>query len=152
MLTDGNTGVEVHARVDRTGKRPFESYHADLGHVGIGDNILGAWDFHFATRREYPCRRGSSLVIGEDLEPKYSKIKDAVTLADIRKRDWNDCRVIADGNHYQFFINGKLSSQFVDNATRGQLKQGFIGLQLHEKGMHVEFKNLRLKVGPAKTP
>lgn len=146
MLTDGNTGVEVHARVDTTGKRPFESYHADLGHVGIGDNILGAWDFHFAKRREYPCRRGSSLVIGEDLEPKYSRIKDAVTLADIRKRDWNDCRVIADGNHYQFFINGKLSSEFVDNAKSGQLKQGFIGLQLHEKGMHVEFQNLRLKV------
>ena len=54
MLTDGNTGVEVRAQPDPSGKRPFVGYHADLGHPGIGAHILGAWDFHFATREEYP--------------------------------------------------------------------------------------------------
>ncbi len=32
----GNTGVEIRSQPDRSGKRPFEGYHADLGHVGIG--------------------------------------------------------------------------------------------------------------------
>ena len=33
---EGNTGVEIRAQPDKSGKRPFEAYHADLGHVGIG--------------------------------------------------------------------------------------------------------------------
>jgi hypothetical protein len=54
-------------------------------------------------------------------------------------------RVIAKGNHYQFFINGKLASEFTDNAKEGRLDKGAIGLQIHDAGMRVEFKDLRLK-------
>lgn len=50
----GNTGVEIRSQPDHSGKRAFEAYHADIGHVGIGADIVGAWDFHFATRKEYP--------------------------------------------------------------------------------------------------
>ena len=32
---EGNTGVEIRSQIDESGKRPFEGYHADLGHVGI---------------------------------------------------------------------------------------------------------------------
>ena len=39
MVTKGNTGVEVRTRIDKTGKRPFEGYHADLGHIGIGPGL-----------------------------------------------------------------------------------------------------------------
>ncbi|GIV26187.1 MAG: hypothetical protein KatS3mg027_0001 [Bacteroidia bacterium] len=59
----GNTGVEIRAHPDPTGRRPLIGYHADLGHVGIGPHILGAWDFHFDGRREPPCPRGTRLVI-----------------------------------------------------------------------------------------
>lgn len=145
LLTDGNTGVEIHAQPDQTGKRPFEGYHADLGHVGIGDNILGAWDFHFAKRKEHPCPRGTSLVINEDQSASASKLTDPVSLDDIRKRDWNNVRIIARGNHFQFHINGRKSAEFTDNAAQGQLKSGAIALQLHDKGMEVEFRHLQLK-------
>ena len=40
MVTDGNSGVEIRAKVDQTGKRPFEGYHADFGHVGIGPTVV----------------------------------------------------------------------------------------------------------------
>lgn len=150
LLTKGNTGVEIHAQPDKTGKRPFEGYHADLGHVGIGDNVLGAWDFHFAKRREHPCPRGTSLVINPDQSSKSRSLEDAVQLKDIRKRDWNIVRVVARGNHFRFFINDKLAAEFTDNATDGQLKRGAIGLQLHDKGMHVEFRKLRLKKARSK--
>jgi len=133
----GNTGIEIRARPDPTGKRPFVGYHADLGHVGIG--------FHFARRREYPCPRGTRLVIDEDGKPHASRIPGAVTLADIRPHQWNDVRVVARGNHFQFFINGKLSSEFTDNTRTGRLGEGAIGLQIHDKGMTVEFKDIRLK-------
>ena len=149
LLTKGNTGVETRARADKTGKRGFEGYHADLGHVGIGDVILGAWDFHFGkgTRKEFPCPRGASLTIDENGKGHHEKIENAIAVSEIKKGDWNSCRIVAKGNHFQFFINGKLSSEFTDKLEGQQLKEGFIGLQLHDKGMIVEFKDLFLKRG-----
>jgi len=145
----GNTGVEIRSRPDLTGKRPFEGYHADLGHVGIGPHILGAWDFHFAKRKEYPCNRGTRLVINENGQAHSSTIRGAITLADVRPHQWNDVRIIARGNHFQFFINGKPASEFTDNAEHGRLDYGAIGLQIHDKGMRVEFKDIRLKRLPS---
>ncbi|MEE2887714.1 MAG: DUF1080 domain-containing protein [Planctomycetota bacterium] len=146
MLTDGNSGVEVRAQPDTSGKRPFEGYHADLGHVGIGPRILGAWDFHFARRKEHPCHRGTRLVIREDGSTTSSKLdpSKALALADVRKRDWNHLQVLARGNHFHFFINGKLAAEFTDNARQGRLDHGAIGLQIHDKGMRVAFKDIRL--------
>lgn len=145
MLTDGNTGVELRARVDTTGKRAFEGYHADLGHVGIGPLILGAWDFHFATRKEFPCERGTRLVIKEDGTAHAERLEHHVRLVDIRKRDWNRCHIVARGNHLRFSINGILSSEFVDGFRQGHLESGLIALQIHEKGTVVQFKDILLK-------
>ena len=142
---EGNTGIEIRSQPDLTGKRPFEGYHADLGHVGIGPHILGAWDFHFARRQEPPCRRGTKLVIDENGKPHASILPRSLTLADIRPHQWNDVHLIAQGNHFQFFINNKLASEFTDNARRGSLEYGAIGLQIHDKGMEVHFKDIRLK-------
>jgi len=144
----GNTGVEIRSQPDVTGKRPFEGYHADLGHVGIGPHIRGAWYFHFAKRKEHPCRRGTRLVIDEDGNTESSTIPDALTLDDVRRHQWNDVRIIARGRHFQFFVNGKLASEFTDNAKLGRLDHGAIGLQIHDKGMRVEFKDIRLKRQP----
>ncbi|MBC8877299.1 MAG: DUF1080 domain-containing protein [Planctomycetes bacterium] len=144
----GNTGVEIRSQPDVTGKRPFEGYHADLGHVGIGPHILGAWDFHFAKRQEYPCQRGTRLVVDEDGNTESSTIHGALTADDVRRHQWNGVRIIARGRHFQFFVNGKLASEFTDNAKLGRLDQGAIGLQIHDKGMRVEFKDIRLKRQP----
>lgn len=145
MLTDGNTGVELRAREDTTGKRPFEGYHADLGHVGIGPRILGAWDFHFATRTEFPCERGTRLIIDEVGNPLYERIEDPVRIEDIRPRDWNHCQIRARGDHFQFFINRKLSSEFTDGIGKGRLDSGSIALQLHDDRTIVQFKDILLK-------
>ena len=42
-------------------------------------------------------------------------------------------------------INGKPASQFTDHATIGRFESGGIALQIHDKGMIVEFKEIRLK-------
>ncbi len=144
MLTDGNTGLEVRSHVDVTGKRPFEGYHADFGHVGIGPQVLGAWDFHFAKREEPPCHRGTRLVIDPDGTLHLTKIDDALTADDVNKRDWNDVHIFARGAHFQMLINGKLASEFTDNHEE-RLQSGAIGLQLHDAGMKTEFRDLQLK-------
>lgn len=142
----GNSGIEIRCQTDKSQRRPFVGYHADLGHVGIGARILGAWDFHFdGSRTEHPCHRGTQLTIDQNDQPHATDIPGSLVEADIRDRDWNQVRILAVGNHFQFFINGKLASEFTDNAQHGRLDNGAIGLQIHDKGMRVEFKNLRIK-------
>ncbi len=143
----GNSGVNIRARKDETGKRGFQAYHADFGHLGIGKQVLGAWDFHTPGRREHACFRGDRLVIDENDKPTVTKIEGAVTSSDIRKGDWNDVYVIAKGNNFKFFINGKLSSEFTEHLKKERrLHKGMIQLQLHDPGMVVHFKNLRIKI------
>ena len=143
----GNSGVNIRARVDETGKRGFQGYHADLGHVGIGKQVLGAWDFHTPGRREHACFRGDRLVIDKNDKPTVTPIAGAVTLKEIRKGGWNDVHVIAQDNHFQLFINDKLSSEFIEHLeTKRRLHRGMIQLQLHDPGMVVHFRKLRIKI------
>jgi hypothetical protein len=143
----GNSGVSIRARKDETGTRGFQSYHADFGHVGIGKQILGAWDFHTPGRVEHACFRGQRLLIDEHDRPTITKIEGAVTIDDIRKGDWNDVHIIAKGNHFKLAINGKPSSEFTEHLEpERRLQKGMIQLQLHDPGMVVHFKDLRLKI------
>ena len=144
---EGNSGISIRAREDETGKRHFQSYHADFGHVGIGERVLGAWDFHTPGRKEHNCFRGDRLVIDANDKPKKTRIENAVTAEDINKGDWNTVHVIAKGNNFKFFINGKLSSEFTEHLpTEKRLYKGMIQLQLHDPGMIVHFKDIRLKI------
>jgi hypothetical protein len=142
----GNSGIEIRAQADPSRRRPFVGYHADVGHVGIGADVLGAWDFHFdGTRQEHACHRGTRLSIGPNDEPQVTPIPEALAEADIHDRDWNHVRIVAEGNHCRFFINGKLASEFIDNLAAGHVQRGAIGLQIHDKGMRVDFKDLRIR-------
>lgn len=59
--------------------------------------------------------------------------------------DWNDVVIVADGNHIQHFLNGKLILDFTDNHPELALKEGVLALQLHAGApMWVEFKNIRI--------
>ena len=55
--------------------------------------------------------------------------------------------IIARGNHFQLIINGKLSSEFTEHLPENKrLKKGMIQLQLHDPGMVVEFRDIRLRI------
>jgi len=143
----GNSGVNIRAIVDPTGKRGFQSYHVDIGHLGIGPQVLGAWDFHTPGRREHRCFRGERLVIDENDKPTLTKIKGAVTEDDINKNGWNKVHVVAEDNSFKFSINGKPASEFTEHLPqKKRLKRGMIQFQLHDPGMIVHFKDLYLKV------
>ena len=143
----GNSGVNIRSIRDKTRRRDFQSYHADLGHLGIGKNVMGAWDFHTPGRREHRCFRGDRLVIAADDKPTITPIEGTLTVADIRKGDWNAVHIIAKGNNFKLYINGKLSSEFTEHLPQAKrLKSGMIQLQLHDPGMIVHFKDLKLKV------
>ncbi len=143
----GNSGVNIRAIVDKTRKRDFQSYHADLGHLGIGKNVMGAWDFHTPGRKEHRCFRGDQLVIDKNDKPIITAIKNGLSVDDLKKGDWNSVHIIAKGNNFKLYINDKLSSEFTEHLPKAKrLKSGMIQLQLHDLGMIVHFRDLKLKV------
>ena len=143
----GNSGVNCRAIKDETGKRSFQSYHVDIGHVGIGDDVLGAWDFHTPGRKEHGCPRGKRLVIDENDKATYTDLDGAIAVAEIKKGDWNRVHVIVKGDSFKFSINGKPSAEFTEKLSeKKKLHKGALQLQLHDPGMTVEFKDLQLKV------
>ena len=139
-----NSGIGVRVRKDKTGKREFQSYHADLGHVG--NKILGEWDFHTPSRKEHACHRGKRLVIDEHDRPTVTDIKDALTFKDVKKGGWNEVHLVVKENRFQFYVNGKLASEFTEHLPKEKrLLKGAINLQIHDPGMVVRFKDIRIK-------
>jgi hypothetical protein len=59
--------------------------------------------------------------------------------------------VIARGNKFTFYVNGKLSSEFTEYLPdERRLLSGKIQLQLHNPGMIVHFKHLRIRIDDKK--
>ncbi|MCH2201510.1 MAG: DUF1080 domain-containing protein [Fuerstiella sp.] len=144
---EGNSGVSIRARKDETGRRDFQSYHADFGHVGIGKKVLGAWDFHTPGRTEHRCFRGDRLMIDKNDKPTITSISETLSADDVNKGDWNDVHIVARGNKFSFYLNGKLASEFAEHLPEEKrLNRGMIQLQLHDPGMFVHFRNLRIKI------
>ena len=142
-----NSGVSIRAVKDPTGKRDFQCYHADLGAIGLGKQVMGAWDFHTPGRKEHRCFRGDSLVIDKNDKPTITPIENGLKEEEIKKGDWNEVHLMARGNHFKFIINGKTSAEFTEHLPKEKrLHAGMIQLQLHNPKMIAEFKDLGLKI------
>lgn len=63
--------------------------------------------------------------------------------------EWTDIRIVANGNHLQHYINGKLTADVTDNDPEKGAKSGVLALQLHQgQPMTIQFKNVMLKTLP----
>ena len=64
-----------------------------------------------------------------------------------RQENWNHFRIIADGNHFEIWINGVKALETTDD----KYSNGFIALQLHsiknedQLGLRVLWKNIRIR-------
>lgn len=64
----------------------------------------------------------------------------------IKKEDWNDYSITADGFHFVHKINGVLTADCTDNDAEQRRDKGVIALQLHAgPPMKVQFRNIRIK-------
>ena len=146
LSEEGNTGVEVRSRPVPGKASRLHGYHADIGHVGIGDKVLGAWDFHENNRGDYMAKRGERVTIAEDGKKVREPIEGAFKPEDASKDGWNHVQVFAIGNKLWFTINGKIASEIIDNESAKRLDKGFVGFQLHSGDkMVVQFKDILLK-------
>lgn len=60
--------------------------------------------------------------------------------------DWNEIRILCEGNHIQIFLNGEKRVDFVDEHEKHTTLEGFFGMQVHSgKATDVRWRNLRIQ-------
>lgn len=71
--------------------------------------------------------------------------RDSLKL-NIKPDDWNELRIVADGNRLQHYINGVLMSDVTDDDEKNRKLEGLIGFQVHVgPPMKIAFRNIRLR-------
>ena len=152
MVTpDGNSGVQIRGKIDKPDMKHVGGYQADIDagnkYTGIIYDEAGV-----AGKRGIMSKRGEKTVwdesnksSGTQLEKSGDEIKAAIK----PQGEWNDCIVIADGNHITYKINGVVTTDMIDNSPHA-CKDGVIGLQMHAGfNMTIQFKDLKIKMLPA---
>ena len=143
----GNSGIQY--RSNDKGHSVVHGYQADME---VGKKYSGI--LYEEGGRGILAERGQKVVIRDDAE-KPGKHKIEVTgsvgvsseiQSVIKDGDWNDYVVIAQGDHLQHFINGKLTVDVTDEQEAKSARGGLLALQVHAgPPMRIQFKNIRIK-------
>ncbi|MYA78977.1 MAG: DUF1080 domain-containing protein [Acidobacteriia bacterium] len=146
ISSPANSGIHIRGLLGHSKTHRVTGYHADLGHVGIGPGVLGAWDFHGYPRGSNLVNRGQVVTISESGDSTFADLEDALTPSEVSGDGWNLVHVTVQGDRFSFTINGKTASQVIDQESSKRIDRGVIGLQMHSgKPMRVEFKDIVLK-------
>jgi hypothetical protein len=138
-----NSGIQYRSKVANPANWVVHGYQADMEAGKTYTGIL-----YEEGGRGILAQRGQKVVVGEDGKPKVvGSVGDAAAIeASIKKGDWNDYVIIAQGNHLQQFINGKQTIDVVDEDEAKRAMSGILALQLHAgHPMMAQFKNIRIK-------
>lgn len=143
---NGNSGIMIRGL-----QKPGESGRV-YGYQCEHDNGKSrAWTggLYDEARRGWlvPFRKGN----GKNDTDEQKAAQQAFTEQGLRLfkwNDWNEIRVLADGNHLQIWLNGELRVDYKDEAPEFT-PEGFFGLQVHAgQSTNVRWRNLRVKELP----
>jgi len=107
--------------------------------------------------RMFMAQRGEAVIVRSNPgDPKKPRIEKFASLGDpdeleraIRRNDWNDYTIIANGNAFTHIINGRVLSLAIDEDEINFRKSGIIALQLHSgKPMKIEVRDVRIRELP----
>jgi hypothetical protein len=149
-IINGNSGIQYRSFELPDGKWRIGGYQADFE---AGDTYSGI--LYGEQYRGILAQRGQStelVRVDGKFEVKVTeKIGDTVDIQKkIKKEDWNNYRIIANGYHFQHFINGVQTIDVIDNDVQERRAAGLLALQAHVgPAMTVQFRNIRLKRLPA---
>jgi hypothetical protein len=140
-IVGGNSGIQYRSK--DLGDWVVGGYQGDFE---AGDTYSGI--LYEERGRGILAQRGQKTEIGPD-----GKVNVVATLGDtkeiqaaIKKEDWNDYVITAQGNHLKHVINGKVTAEVTDNQPEKRALSGILALQLHAgPAMTVQFKNVRIK-------
>jgi type 1 glutamine amidotransferase len=140
-IVGGNSGIQYRSK-DK-GNWVVGGYQGDFE---AGDTYSGI--LYEEQGRGILAQRGQKTEIGPD-----GKVRVLASLGDtndiqkaIKKEDWNDYVILAEGNQLTHIINGRMTAQVTDNQPEKRALSGILALQLHAgPAMTVQFKNIRIK-------
>ena len=139
-IIGGNSGIQY--RSSDKGNHVVHGYQAD---IDSGDQYIGI--LYEEGRRGILAERGNKVEISETGEKKVvGKTEDsAAILKDIKKEDWNEYVIIAQGRHLVQKINGHTTVDVMDGEKAKSTASGILALQLHAgPPMMVQFKEIEL--------
>ncbi len=150
----GNSGVQYRSKVVDAAGFVVAGYQADIDSNGRYTGML-----YEEKGRGILMNPGEKIKIGattadpanaKKKKTAIEKLPGATPAADImsvyKLGQWNELRIIAQGNHVQHFINGKLTADVTDNDPELAPKSGVIGLQIHTgQPMTIQFRHIELK-------
>jgi len=157
----GNSGIQYRSKIVDAAGFVVGGYQADLDTTGKYAGML-----YEEKGRGILMGPGEKIKIGsttmvDDAKKKgakrskteVEKLPGATPAAEIlaayKLGEWNEMTIIANGNHLQHFINGKLTADVTDTDETKGSKSGVIAFQIHVgKPMTVQFKDVRLKTLP----
>jgi uncharacterized protein (TIGR03067 family) len=147
-----NSGIQYRSKVFDPAGWVVGGYQADMEAGPTYSGIL----YEERMTRGIMAARGEKVLWDKDCKKQVtgSVGKSEEIQAAIKKDDWNDYVIIAQGNHLQHFINGKATVDVTDECESKAAKSGVLALQVHAgKPMAVQFKNMRIKQlsGPSAT-
>lgn len=141
-IESGNSGIQYRSRIVNEKDFVVSGYQAD---IDFGNNYAGI--LYEEKGRGILARRGQKVTINADGGKDASQFGDEAGLASaIHPGEWNDFRVVANGNHLQHFINETMTAEVIDHQSDKAAKDGVIALQIHQgPPMVVRFKNIMVR-------
>jgi hypothetical protein len=140
---EGNSGVQYRSEELPNIRLALKGYQADIDGA---DTYTGQ---NYEERgRGFLAMRGEITVLKNDIKPTITgSLGNSDSLKrSIKKNDWNEIHIIANGNHLQHFINGILMSDVTDEDVANRKGNGVLGLQVHVMPtMKVEYRKILLK-------
>lgn len=153
-----NSGVQYRSRLMDPATFVVGGYQADIDmgrYIGMlyeekGRGILMQPGQKIRVGAAAPATEGAKK------SKQKAKVETVATLttaeelaAAYKKGEWNEIVIIANGNHLQHIVNGKVAADVTDNDAEKGSKSGVLGLQLHVgPPMTIQFKDIQLKTLP----
>jgi hypothetical protein len=139
-----NSGIQYRSKVIKPASWVVGGYQGDME---AGPNYTGIL-YEEAMTRNIMAQRGEKVHF--DKEGKRHVTGSVGTSAEIeavlKKGDWNEYTIIAQGNHLQHFVNGKQTVDVIDEDPAKSVSSGVLALQLHAGlPMTAQFKDIQLK-------
>ncbi|WP_146399534.1 3-keto-disaccharide hydrolase [Planctomycetes bacterium CA13] len=140
-IEGGNSGVQYRSIVVNQEQYSVGGYQADIDFANTYAGIL-----YEERGRGILAHRGQNVTIQSDGKLAVEKFADTKNIGkSVHPGQWNEFRIVADGNHIQHFINGTKTVDVIDEQTEKAATDGVMALQLHRgPAMTVRFKNISL--------
>ena len=140
LTKEGNSGIQYRSQIVPNTFQ-IQGYQADLE---TGNNYSGI--LYDQGRRGIVARRGQSMTIAANGKKSIKSLPSGeLAQKSIKHGQWNEYKIVADGNTLSHYINGHKTVQVIDNDRKHSRGKGYIALQLHQgPAMKVQFKNIRL--------